>query len=464
MADREQHRGWAERTFAHAALGDERRVDRLVAMAARVAERPAGTVTQVFETSAEREGAFRLLENEAASPDAVRRAAFEATAKASGCLSRLYVSIDGSSLTLTDRAERRELGRVGTSHPVRGLQVLSALAIDGDGAPLGLLDQQWWARDHQPFRRKGKDSKCKGTRYKDRETQRWLDTLSTCDDRLREHAPDAEPWYQLDRGFDCWPMIQLALERDLLITIRAAHNRRLLGSDGQKLYLWPEVKRQPVLGRYEIRVPRRGRTPRRASIALRACQVTIHALVGSKHREKLTVNVVMAEETGRRQSDRISWILLTTHPVATRDQAHAVVSAYQLRWRIEDFHRAWKRGYCNVETNQLRSRNAIIKWATILATVAARALRLAHLLRTTPDIPASSEFTEYEIEACFILRKQRRDRRKIILLGELLTMIGDLGGFANKYSGKLPGPTVLGRGLERVMVMAKGLQNMEEMR
>jgi len=46
--DGEESHAWAEHTFGHAALGDERRVHRLVTMAAAVASRPAGTVTQVF--------------------------------------------------------------------------------------------------------------------------------------------------------------------------------------------------------------------------------------------------------------------------------------------------------------------------------------------------------------------------------------------------------------------------------
>jgi hypothetical protein len=463
MTDREEDEQWADRTFGHAKLGDERRVERLVSVAARVAKRPAGTVTQVFDTVAEREGAFRLLENDDVSADAVRRAAFEATAKACGESGLIYVAIDGSSLNLTDRALRRELGRVGRLGSARGLQVMSALATDESGAPVGLLDQRWWARDQPPVRRSGKGKRCIGTRYKDRETRHWLDTLTACDERLQETAPETRAWYQLDRGADCWPVIQLALERELLITIRATHDRRLVGPEGQTLHLMHQVKRQAVLGRYEVLVPRRGRPPRKAQIELRACRVTIHALVGSHRRQEFTLNVVMAEETGRRKKDRIRWVLLTTHPVGTRAEAQAVVRGYALRWRIEDFHRVWKRGLCNVEKTQLHSRNAIIKWATLLATVAARALRLAHLLRTTPDVPASTEFTEYEIQACFILRKQRRDRRKTVLLGELLKMIADIGGFAGQYSGKPPGPTVLGRGLERLTVMATGLQNMEEM-
>ncbi len=78
----------------------------------------------------------------------------------------------------------------------------------------------------------------------------------------------------------------------------------------------------------------------------------------------------MAQETQRRP-DRISWVLLTTHAIDKRSQVEAVVAGYALRWRIEDFHRAWKRGHCNVESSQLHSRSALVKWATILATVAA---------------------------------------------------------------------------------------------
>jgi hypothetical protein len=123
-----------------------------------------------------------------------------------------------------------------------------------------------------------------------------------------------------------------------------------------------------------------------------------------------------------------------------------------MRWRIEDFHRAWKRGLCKVEDSLLQSRGAIVKWATILAAVAARALRLAKLIRTTPEIPASEEFTEYEIDAAFILVKKKRDRRR--------------NYFANKYSRlyPFPGPTILGRGLKRVRILAMGLKNMAEMR
>jgi len=463
MVCQKHHEEWAQRTFGHAQLGDRRRVQRLIAMAARVSERPAGIVTQVFDNDAEREGAFRLLESDAVSADALRKAAFAATSRTCHGSRRLYVAVDGSSLTLKDRMFRREIGRVGTLRPSRGLQVMSALAIDDRGTALGLLDQRWWARDHEPLRRKGNDKKCFAHRYMEKETRHWVDVLTDCSDRLEANATGTTAWYQLDRGADCWPVIDLALRRDLLITVRATHNRRLLGPAGEHLHLLSEVRRQPVLGRYELMVPRRSLPPRPAKIALRSCRVTIYPRVGSKRRQAFAINVVLAEEAGTPRADRIRWVLLTTHPVAKLADAVAVVKGYTFRWRIEDFHRAWKRGLCNVEKSQLRRRNAIIKWATLLALVAARALRLAHLRRSARREPAALEFTKREIDACYILSKCERDRRKHVLLGEFLDLVANLGGFANKYSGKHAGPTVMGRGLQSVMAFARGLKNIDEM-
>src|SRR5678815_5278638 len=106
-------------------------------------------------------------------------------------------------------------------------------------------------------------------------------------------------------------------------------------------------------------------------------------------------------ERGRRNGLR--WTLITNARVQTLHEAITVVNGYTTRWRIEEFHRAWKRGVCHVEDTQLRSRQAIIKWATILGAVAVRATRLAYLAREKPDLPASEEFSPAEIAAAVLL-------------------------------------------------------------
>lgn len=464
---RQSEASWARETFGSAQLGDRRRVERLVAVAARVACRPKGTVTAALNTSAEQEGAFRLLENEDVSATSVQRAAFDATARGCGKARLIYVPVDQTSLSLVDRTGRRELGRVGSdAYGARGLQAMTALAVDDRGDVLGVLEQRWWARDGEKRARDAKQGQCIRGRHLERETRFWLETIQASEDRLAENKGN-KAWYQMDRGADCWPVFEMAIENDLLVTIRATHNRRVVVPNtprGQRQYLKQELERQRIQSRYDVVVPRKGKRPRTATIALRSCKVTISALVGKHRRQTFEMNAVMAREMQRRP-DRISWILLTTHPVETRSQVEAVVAGYTLRWRIEDFHRAWKGGHCNVERSQLHSRSALVKWATILATVAARAQRLAQLFRSAPDLPASTEFTEHEIEACYILTETKRDGRRTPTIGDVLRLVAELGGFGNRYyGGKMPGPTILGRGLDYLEPAARILQNMGQMR
>jgi hypothetical protein len=419
----------------------------------------------VFESSADREGAFKFLENPQVSAERVAEASFDATARACDGQRGIYVAVDGSSLTLTDRAKRRELGKVGKRWPTRGLHVMSALGVDEQGATIGLLAQKWWAQAEKPTDTRKSRPKCFGDRYLERETRYWLDAIEDVSQRFSEHAPNARPWFQLDRGGDCWPVLTKAVEQQLLFTVRSNHDRRLQDERGRRVYLRQKLKKQPILGYYRVEVPARpGRDARSARMALRACEVVILARVASKKWRPIVINAVLAEEVDYRGKDRLCWTLLTTAPVASFEQAQAVVHGYVLRWRIEEFHRAWKRGLCRVEETQLQSRNAIVKWATILASVAARALRLAQLLRTTPDIPACDEFTDYEITAAFALAKRKLDRRRTLTLKDVVDIIADLGGFANKYSGGRPGPTVLARGLEKVRAAAQALKNLDEMR
>src|SRR5690349_5787989 len=72
---------WAREEFEHASLGDRRRTRRLVRLAERVAQHPAGTVTEVFANRPqEREAAYDFLENSAISSDAIALAHQGATA------------------------------------------------------------------------------------------------------------------------------------------------------------------------------------------------------------------------------------------------------------------------------------------------------------------------------------------------------------------------------------------------
>ena len=117
-------------------------------MGARLATTPGGTVTSTMVTSAEKEGAFRLLESRTIETGAVAEAVFEATAIACRESPVVYVVLDQTDLNYVDRKGVRGLGpHYDRKNPrVRGMQVMNALALDEVGVPLGVLDQTWWLR------------------------------------------------------------------------------------------------------------------------------------------------------------------------------------------------------------------------------------------------------------------------------------------------------------------------------
>lgn len=448
-------RDWAEEEFGATELGDRRRVDRLVRLATRIAMAPAGTVTAVVATSAEREGAFRLLSSRHVSAAAVATASHRAAVLRTKEYPWVYVAVDGSSLSLTDRVGGREVGSVGAwKDRGRGLLVVSGLAVSPDGTPLGICGQTWWARTRRAAKRI--DSR----RPMECELRHSIETLEQVRKRFAEHAPEVEPWFQLDRGFDAWAILQLARERNLRITVRASYNRLCREHRrAPREYLFELAQRAPLLGFYDLEIPAKGAEPaRRGRMEVRARRVTIELKVARKRREYVSMNLVYAKESRAKQP--LKWMLLTTAPVDSLADALAVIGGYTTRWRIEEFHRAWKRGVCNVEDTQLRSREAIIKWATLHAAVAARAIRLAYLARERPDESASVEFTQWEIDAAIVLLRPKGAKLgDVPSLSQVVRWIADLGGYTGKSSGGPPGPTVIARGLGKVEVAAETLRN-----
>lgn len=448
---------WAEQEFGQAQLGDTRRTKRLVAMAAKAAANPNGKVTAVFDDGAEREGAFRLLENEDAAPDAVATAAHAATARRCDGEPYVWVPLDGSSLNITDRTGKKGLGVVGArSIGAQGLCVMSAIAVARNGTPLGLCGQRFWARKNRSTRRaRKKDTR----RLEEKETRYWLDVINHVEAVFAEHAPGTRPWHQLDRGGDAWPVLLDAWQQGRLVTVRAAHDRRIVTDDNRKRYLWEQVRSQPVAAIYELEIPsgvkRTARTAR-LSVQFSPVRLDLRDLRTKRHHHAVLQAVLVRELDSTPDGEEpLEWMLLTTAKVENAHDALMVLAGYSQRWRIEEFHKVWKTGACRVEETQLRADDHIARWATILASVAMRLLRLTYLARRTPDAPATVELSDAEVQAVLLLRNPPNTKpREIPRIADAVRWIAELGGYTGKSSGGPPGPLVLARGLHRIEPLA----------
>lgn len=449
--------------FRDADLGDARRWARLTAIATQVERRPAGRLTTVFEDRAEREGAYRFIESTEFSHEAILTATRIATARRAAAHPYVYVATDQAGIKLADRTGA--FGNIGRKDKGAGAQAMTSLVITPSGVTLGLAGQALWTRSPE----RSPKFCCDPRPVEERETRYWLDVIAATTTVLAEHAPKTTPWFQLDRGADAAHILLHVAARDAKFTVRSAHNRCVHAPSGPRK-LHARIAATPALGRYTIppRAARGGRAQARR-IEVRAVAVTLELSTGAKGRPPTSSLDLWAVEA--REVDAppgvtpLLWRLLTNHAAPSFEAARAVIDGYTQRWRVEEFHLAWKSGTCHIEDSQLRSLESFAKWATILAIVAERAQRLKLLSRETPDVPAAVEFTRDEIDAVIILRKPKGvSLGAEPTIGEVVRWIADIGGYTGKSSGGPPGVRVIGRALADVWAAAEAVARMRAAR
>lgn len=433
-------------------------------MAAAGAERPGGTVTQVMSTVAQKEAAFRFLESSRLDSDAIAAAMFESTAQK--CRSPItYVAMDQTSLSFTDRERSKGLGPAGdrSGGKRRALQVMGAYAMDAGGVPIGLIEQQTWLwREKRTTRYEAKRGRwIPQTPPEERESIYWPKCLVEAKKRFVSAGYETTPWYLADRGADSNIFLKEACVSGGFFTLRSNINRAIK-KDGERRRLHSTVKRQKVMGKINIRIPPGPRRAGRiASLELRQvkCLVRIGKVGGEERWQELSC--VRVREVGHLPpgEERIEWKLLTNYPVSNLEDGLMVLKSYTLRWRIEEFHKTWKSGACNVESSQLRSLEAIKRWSTILAAVAARIERLKRLSREQPELPAQSELSRHEIDAAIMLTKTHKHAvGDELTLQQAVALIGILGGHMGRKGDGPPGSITIRRGLDVVTPAAAVLR------
>ncbi|HGS4862590.1 TPA: IS4 family transposase, partial [Vibrio cholerae] len=75
-------------------------------------------------------------------------------------------------------------------------------------------------------------------------------------------------------------------------------------------------------------------------------------------------------------NDKLAWHLLTSEPITSKEEALKIVSYYELRWLIEDFHKVWKSEGTQVEQLRMQSKDNLERLSVILAFIATRLLQL----------------------------------------------------------------------------------------
>ena len=276
-------------------------------------------------------------------------------------------------------------------------------------------------------------------RAEEKETRYWLQAIDNC--CLRAGPAGTKLWFQLDRegdNKDILLRLHEVTQSGHRFTVRSSWDWLVESTGKDKQYQRQLLARQASIGEYLFEVSGgHKRQARHARIAVRTVRAVLRLRDRYRKKEwKLEVTTVWAREEGTTpQGEKpIDWLLLTNAPADRFEAVHKIVLGYMQRWCIEEFHKTWKAGACNVEQTQLRTQPAVVLWATILAAVAIRIERLKRLARTTPDEPADIELTNDEIRVLRFYKRETKKRTEVIpdtmpTIAQAVLWIAQMGGY-----------------------------------
>jgi len=369
---------WAEQIYGKCNLDDPRRTKRLIDVSFRLVQDPKGSLSRICKgDNAAKEGAYKLIENEAVRPEAIAEGIFEATAKLVK-RSSLCLAIQDTSDVSFSHSVADDLKEKGSP---RGYLVHSTLMVDSHTKePIGLIDQQRWIREEKG-KRPGKKTRSKRA-FNEKESYKWAIAYKNM---LARISDSSNVITVCDREADIFELLQMYNEGNHRYVIRSSHNRKL-ENDTERLK--DSLQKQPVFFTGDVTISQRGaqkaingqqsrpsRKGRKANVEFRAGEVILSA-PSDLQASPIKANAVLIEEVNVPDDTRpISWLLLTTESVKTKEDVEQVVGFYTLRWLIEDFHKSWKTG-CNLENRKLQSFENLERMMVICVPIAVRLLQL----------------------------------------------------------------------------------------
>src|SRR2546430_5396465 len=333
------HTLWAARVAAGTVLPDKRLLARLACILETFAERPSDAIPQAAGSWGQAKGIYRFLANQRVLPAALHQGLTSDTGRQ--CLDQTTVLVvqDTTSLHLTGCHMLPELGPIGSGNLAQGVLLHSTLALTEQGAVLGVLGLQTWARPagNAP----GPEAK---------ESGKWLHGIDQARQVVWETAwaagAAAPPrlMHLMDREGDVYEVLQWVEEVGDSAIIRCVQNRR--GEAPLRLAPAP-VAAPPVLGGVALPLaPSPGTAAPTASVEAPALTTTLLPdRAKYPHAWPLTWTLAEVWEPkpapGGAALHRLLW---TREPATTVAEEQEVARKYTRRWQRHEYDLKQKGG------------------------------------------------------------------------------------------------------------------------
>lgn len=428
-----QLKDWAEVEFGRAALGDARLQRRLYLLARIFYSNPQANIPEACGSKAAIKAAYRFFQHPAARMEKTLAGHYAATTdRIRGHHGVILAAQDTTSLNYHSHPATVGLGHI-DAKGTQGLLVHDTMAFTAEGVPLGLIDVQCWAREEKKNRTVS-------------ESVKWLKSFAATE-QVKKACPQTKIIVSVgDREADFYELFSRVRPDGAQLLIRAQHRRELVG---EETTVWLHMKRSPVSGTLEVKVPARpGQAARTATLAVHFDKVTLRPPANLAKQQPVAVWAVLAwEKAPPAGIEPLEWLLFTTVAVENFAAACERIAWYTKRWGIEIFHRTLKSG-CKIEDRQLGTHERLSSCLALDMVVAWRVYYLSKQGREEPDAPCTVFFAEEEWQAlAAFVNKTSTPPEKPPTLGEAMYMVAKIGGYLGRKNDGPPGATTIWRGL-----------------
>ena len=446
-------------------LGDQRRTKRLVKLVDQMSTRPGGSLPQKLRHPADLQAFYRLMSCDQVTHQTILAAHRAATIEKVQQIDQPVLVIhDTTELDYTRRESLDELGQIGCGTR-RGYITHNSLAVRSDsGEPIGLVNQIL----HRRVKVSNTETRAQRRKRTSRESLLWSKGVA-------QLPSDRQLVDVCDRGADNFEFLQLEAASGRRFVIRSSYNRRVFrGHDStEESRLHDYLKSLEALGTWELEVTskkelRRGRGKQKkrritrhqrwATMAVSAAAVQIRPskCKGAHLLDPLAMWAVRVWEVDPPEGqERLDWILLTNEPITSFSAAYRVVSWYEKRWIIEEFHKGMKSG-CKIEGLQFTHEDRLQPSIAILSVLTLTLLQLRDASRR-PDAKrrkANKVIGQSYVE---VLSHWRHKRIKPDwTVHEFYMALARLGGHLNRKNDSPPGWQVLWEGWKELLPMVAG--------
>lgn len=418
---------------------------------------------------------------------------------------RILALSDTVEFDYTNKENSTQLGPL-NDRKRRGLQIHNTLLTNNLGTPIDLLNQKMIIRTDEDF---GKSVERKNHPIETKESYKWyqhfLDAQSLLENLSKQTYSSENPYemvYIADREGDFNELLQAKQHENMHYIIRSQHNRNLTIlsdneimskensikiSNGTSKNIPKQIKLKAFLDtqdvdlEYDILVSNPVTKKKRiAKVQMKYSPITLkmikprgaryykkNGLTPKKrpYKEALPLYCVEVKEINPPDDacpetsvveKPIHWILLTSLPVHSIQDALQIIDYYILRWIIERFHYLLKSGGANVEHLNFKDvhqlKNALVTYSFAAMDV----LTLKYLAEKQPDLPiyqAGISIKEYEVlyryVNLYVDKKVKYIEHQEPNIKEFVITLAKIGGFSPSKRLPTPGLKVLSHAYQK---------------